>query len=277
MSISSKDIQRFARYFFYSSIAIISIYYVKWFLIDPFIYPGGRDSTSNFRGSMFLLIVYGCLFVFSQITRKVIFYVFSFILLLVNFNYLNVRMPYLEIAFRCNGATYYIVSTYWDVFFDAELTKWQGGLNYETHYFPNKPVVKIVCDEQKAEINFIGSDDMLIHSEGKASRSFYYTTAQLDDNRFFLSEGYSCEKTCTISSYTLYQCKSDFTACNPLPISYKVTYEKDAGADYELKSDEVANTVSLFESLPVNVDKKLIFTFGEDMLCYAEGCVIDDK
>ncbi len=277
MNISAKDFQRFFRYFFYASLAIIALQYVKWFLIDPFLPQGGHSSSSNFKLSVFLLIIYAVFFFLSQFVRNFIAYLIVALMLLVILNYLNERMPYFDTVFQCQGATYYVANIHYDIYWDTELTKWLGGLNYETHGMPSQRIFNIACDEHEAEINFVGHDNQLFYSKGEVSRTFYPETAQFKEHRYFLEEGWSCDNGCSISSYRLYQCRLDFTSCNPLPISYALSSKRDDDAIYELKPDEIANTISLFQWFSDNEDEVLIFSFGNEMHCYAEGCKINGK
>lgn len=275
MSHPPNDFRRFFRYFFYASLAIIAFQYIKWFLIDPFVPPGGRSSNWNFQIGIFFLLVYGASFFLSQILSGRFFFFTAVLALAVNIAYLSDRMPSLEASFRCQGAQYYVAEIHYIDYFDTEMTKWSGGLRFETHYVPSRRIYEIVCDEHEAEINFIGNDELLFYSEGELTHTFYYDTAQLGNNRYFLEEVYTCDSGCKVSSYRLYQCNLDFTACNPLPISYTEAPEGGADAIYGLKADVVTGTVSLYQWFQADNDEKLIFSFGEEMHCYAEGCVID--
>ena len=74
---------------------------------------------------------------------------------------------------------------------------------------------------------------------------------------------------CEIYTYTLYKCKLDYTACNPLPIYYTTDFEYFT----YLEANEISNEINLFDSY----DDTLIFTWGEHPRCYVEGCEILEK
>jgi hypothetical protein len=52
---------------------------------------------------------------------------------------------------------------------------------------------------------------------------------------------------CAIETYALYECKLDYSDCNPLPLRYTT----DIGADtLDLKADKTANEINLIRQKP---------------------------
>jgi hypothetical protein len=194
-------------------------------------------------------------------------------------------MPRVELAVKCNGITYYITSVrpltdeQWT--FDM-YSKWEGIYEFESFQFG---VVKnIVCDKQNKETHFMNVYDIMSYSDGKNPQSFYeYASTQLKDSVYLISEtSENCtllpnsEKyyNCDTSVYTLYKCRSDYTDCAPLPITYK-TNRYDT--TYDLRANEKTSEISLFVMYSKSDNETLIFTYGENLRYYVDGCTINSK
>ena len=114
--------------------------------------------------------------------------------------------------------------------------------------------------------------ERMIYTDGENPREYVrYTYAQLGDHLYFLSKERhkvnDCKTIlCDVYTYTLYECKLDYTSCIPLPIQYTENY--DVGIVLEA-NESFNEIVALDED-----NDTLIFTYGEHPRCYVEGCEI---
>lgn len=217
------------------------------------------------------------------ILKSVLFIIVSTILAL-NAVYLFIHMPRVKLAAKCNGVTYYITSVrplsdeQWT--FDM-YSRWENVYEFESFQFG---VVKnIVCDKRNKETHFMNGFDIMSYSDGEKPQSFYETaSAQLEDSVYLMSEtSENCTSpddegyyTCDTSVYMLYKCKSDYTNCTPLSITYRTnSYD----TNYDLRANEKTSEISLFELYSESDSEILIFTYGENSYCYVDGCTINSK
>lgn len=232
----------------------------------------------------------GLLIIFSlakhTILKSVLFVIVSMILTL-NSVYLFIHMPRVEFAAKCNGITYYITSVrplsdeQWT--FDM-YSKWAGMFTFKSIPFGVGVVKNIICDEKNRETHFINGYDIMTYSDGDNPQSFYdYASAQIKDSIYLISETFeNCVQlssngesyTCDASVYTLYKCKSDYTSCTSLPITYR-TNRYDTM--YDLRANKKTSEISLFELYSKSDNETLIFTYGENSHCYVDGCTINNK
>jgi hypothetical protein len=281
-----KAVQWVARNLHFISIVIFIAVYLRWFRITPFVYL--NDPSFAFVGGMVLLFIYIVLALISSLSRigvtpRILFYSLAVIFLVFNVFYLQVHMPGVEATAKCNGITYYI--SHGSPLFDeqwtyVQLTKWRGMFNYESYFYgyaPSASANEIICDVEKNETHFIRDSYRLIYIDGENPIGFEgYWGAQLKGYLYFMSEEWLSQehcneeesKGCDIVVYTLYQCKLNFTDCNPLPISYTAS---DVFS-LELRADEITNEISLFRHYFSGDDETLIFTYGENTRCYEDGC-----
>lgn len=280
------------RYFFIFTIAVFIIFYLWWLRIAPFVW--GNDPTSAFIGGCILLIIYGVLVnIFAHAKSgsflKALLAVVNILVLCINALYLYIHIPSIETTLVCNGIKYYI--TYGAPLGDeqwtyVQMSKWKG-LVYESHfwgYSPDAGANEIRCDAGRNETLFLrlyADPPSLTFIDGENPQSFYkYTSAQLGDNLYFLSEDWSIENctdeqywACDNSVYTLYKCKSSYTDCNPLSIIYT-----SGDVEFlELRADETTNEINLYEQYFGSDDETLIFTYGKNSSCYVDGCTIASK
>ena len=277
--------------FLFIAVVIFILFYLHWFRIAPFVFL--NDPSFAFVGGMVLLLIYVVLASISSLSKfgvgvKILFYSLSIIFLIFNAFYLNIHMPWIETTAKCNGNTYYI--THGSPLFDeqwtyVQLTKWKGMFKYESSFYgyaPSASANEIICDVDKNETHFIRDSSRLIYIDGENPIGFEGNWgAQLKNNLYFMSEEWipqeHCNeeesKSCDVVVYTLYQCKSNFTDCRPLPISYT---SSDVFS-LELRTDEITNEISLFQHYFSNDDETLIFTYGENSRCYEDGCAINSK
>ena len=133
---------------------------------------------------------------------------------------------------------------------------------------------KIIVDKEDNEVNFVETAPYpgLIYTDGNVSHVFVESTSiQMENRLYFLSEDQilgNCNLTraCDSYIYTLYECKSDYTSCDPLPIRYITNYQNFL----YLEAEEITNEISLFDGH----DDTLIFTWSDNPRCYIEGCEI---
>ena len=278
--------------FFPLTIAILALFYLRWFRLAPFVLLD--DPTFAFIGGLILLILYlafsKLLLVVKNNILRVVFGFLSITLLVINAVYLDIHIPRVETRARCNGVTYYL--TYGHPLGDEQWTyvhmsKW-NGISYQSHFFgyaPDAAGNKIVCDEARKEAHFIksfGDPANLIYIDGENPQAFEgHNGARLKNRFYFMSEDWSLQQDCanqyteecSIVVFMLYECELDYTNCNRLRISYTA----DNYEFIELRPDESRNEISLMEEhLSIEVET-LIFTYGENPVCYVEGCTIDTK
>ncbi len=280
------------RNFFFIAIAILILFYLRWFRLTPFVFLD--DPTFAFIGGIVLLIIF---FVISKalssskrVFPKTVLYFLGLVFLAINIAYLNVHIPRIGTSLKCNRVTYYL--TYGAPLTDeqwtyVQLSKWWGLFNYESHfwgYAPGSGANDIICDAEKKETHFVRTytdPGTLTFIDGENPQDFYeYASARLKNNLYFLSEDWSIENcnneqygTCYIPVYTLYKCKLDYTDCNPLPITYT-----SGDVDFlELRADETTNEVSLVEQYIGSDEETLVFSYGESSRCYIDGCTINSK
>lgn len=278
--------------------AIMVMFYVKWFRLTPWVFFD--DPTFGFVFGFILLVVHGILvkaWFSSKDTfgRGILFFI-SILVFGINYLYLDVHIPRLATTTKCNGIRYNI--SYYAPFGDEQLqydhlSQWKG-LYYKSSGFRyvGSANYKIICDEEKKEANFVDKyTKVLYYTDGENPRQYVeYAGAKLRGHRYFVSRKVSFPgdcvteiSNCAIETYALYECKLDYTSCNPLPIRYTT----DIGADtLDLKADKTTNEISLFrhrsrfryecqyQKCLGGVYKALIFTYGESPRCYVEGCSI---
>lgn len=279
--------------FFLISISILLVFYLRWFRLAPFVLGDDSDPTFGFIGGMILLGIFVAL-AFAllhskHVLLKAILLLANVIFFAINAMYLIIHIPRIEAAAKCNGITYYI--TYGAPLGDEQwtyrqLTKWMGIFHYESQFFgyaPGRGPSEIVCDEAKSETNIVSLyPRQLRYTDGEHPRTYVYgALAKLKHHLYFISEQWTnpgnrmndlcC--TCNTEIYTLYECNSDYTACNPLPITYTSCYVDSL----ELRANPTTSEVNLFELDSDNENGKLIFTYGANPRCYIDGCSIRTK
>lgn len=281
-------------HFFIISIAVLVIFYLQWFRIAPFTLGDNSDPTGGFIVGMILLGIFGALaFVLLRrrkpgILKDLLIFI-NVVFLAINTMYLIIYVPRIETSAQCNSITYYIA--YGHPFGDAQwtyrqLTKWEGVFRYKSSFFgyaPGRGPSEIICDRAKSETNIVSLyPQQLRYTDGEHPRAYVYgASAQLQDHLYFLSDQWATPDkrtsepccSCNTEIYTLYECNSDYTGCNPLPISYIACYADDLA----LNADPATNEVSLVEQYSGNDSETLIFTYGRNPRCYVDGCAIGTK
>ncbi len=278
--------------FFFISVAVLIVFYLRWFRLTPFVF--GDDPTEAFiPGSILLFIFLAVSMLLRWITNRDLIFLLGMVnitLLLMNGLYLFVYMPWLETTAKCNGIRYYISQgapfsdPQWTY---VQMSKWKG-ISYESSFFgyaPGAGANEIICDEKRKEAHFIrtfGDPAALVYIDGENPQIFEgHNSARLKNQLYFMSENWSLQENCA-SQHTwecdvfvlaLYECDLDYTNCNRLPISYTTD-------DYyfiDLRPDEGTNQISLVEEYLSVDDETLIFTYGENPVCHVDGCTIETK
>jgi len=270
------------KYFYWISLAVFGAIYLRWFRLTPLVFEYYNDPNGAYIVGLILLGLYSVsaftlyLFRYRKFLRWLP-YASSTLLLVWNIAHVIAFFPSLELTTRCNGYTYYITWMHpigdYQWTFD-EFTVWEG-INYESHFFGySQGPFRIVCDEEKKVANVIREmNDVLSYSHGENTTGFDdYAGTQLNGYRYFLS--FKCNNwydyTCESETYTLYECGLDYKSCDSLPIRY-------TGKNIiflTLESDELADTVNLYEEAVLTDEKIMIFTWGKNPKCYVEGCEI---
>jgi hypothetical protein len=148
-------IKWFIRNFFFITIAVFVIIYLRWFRLTPFVFLD--DPSEAFIGGFVLLIIYGVLSKLLSLTKgsvlKAVLFIASIIFLYINALYLNIHMPRIVSTSKCDGITYYVthnkplLDEQWSY---IQLSKWKGVINYESHFQGYAPGVtgdQIICDK----------------------------------------------------------------------------------------------------------------------------------
>jgi hypothetical protein len=273
------------RNIFFITITPLLIVYLRWFRLTPFMF-GSNDPDFAYIVGLILLAIYG-LFAFLIKRAKNHRYMKGFlffpatIIFLINIWHANAFFPSLEVTSKCNGNTYYIswMHPFGDYQWSVDnVTIWRRFLSYESFFFGySGGPYKIVCDDERNEANIIDiSRKVLVYIDGENSQSFdRYAGIQQADNRYFLA--WQCNNwfpsTCTTETYTLYQCNLEFKSCAPLPLQYTT----ENGNSFVFETDERADEIRLYDDFDDNPDRTLIFTWGKNPRCYAEGCEYLEK
>jgi hypothetical protein len=278
--------------FFFISIVVLVVFYLRWFRLTPFV--SGDDPTDAFVVGCFLLLIF--LIVSISLARttdtrlKFMLLMGNATLLFMNSAYLFIHIPWIETTASCNGIRYFI--THGAPFGDeqwtyVQMSKWKG-ISYESHfwgYAPGAGANEIICDEKRKEAHFVRTfrdPPALVYIDGENPQDFEgHSGKRLNNKLYFVAEDWFLQQNCTgqyawecdVYVFTLYECESDYTNCNRLPISY-TTDDKDF---IDLRPDESRNEISFIEDHSSIDEEILIFTYGERPNCYVDGCTIDAK
>ena len=272
---------------FLVSSTMLGIIYVRWFQIIPielnknnFFGPSYRASNPFIVGvilfSTYIFLATATWFAKNHQTSRVFILTPTILVFCVELIFTWIFFPSQPKSARCNETTYYISKyrslpdpqwSYW------QLTKWKGITNYETHFIGNSGISKIICDETNKQANIVNGPGVLIETDGEKPRRFdNYAWAELKDSQYFLaSECNNWESgACESASYVLYECKLDYTACNPLSIKYTDYFNRQL----ILEENKSTNEISLYDDYEDNPNRILIFTYGENPRCYVDKCEI---
>ena len=175
---------------------------------------------------------------------------------------------------------YYIVRQY-DIdyhsylsFYKCEKESYSCSLLYSN--FIQKNWDKILVDKKKNEVSIVrSSDNGLAYTDGDNPRQYEVGSVQLGDHVYQMAiddhDYRECMSTpsCNSYTYTLYECDLDYTSCDPLPVQYSETnHEYEWGY---LDINEAASEINAY-----SIKDSLIFTYGENPVCYIDRCVILD-
>ena len=271
------------RHFFYFSIAVFIVIYLRWFRLTPLMFYNDPDYA--YIVGLILLGLY-CLFAIliklseSKTWLKILLLIPAIFFFMGIVIHAYAFFPSVETIAKCNKKTYYI--TWMHPFGDYQwtfdnITIWKSVFKYESFFFGySGGPYEIVCDKELDEANIISAmNDMLVlvYTDGKNPRNYdRYTGAILGDHRYFLAD--QCNdwvpSTCGSDTYTLYQCNLEIKSCKPLSLQYTTPNTES----FVFETDEKANQISLYDDFDYNPNRTLIFTYGEYPRCYVEGCEI---
>jgi len=259
--------------------------YLRWYRLTPLeLDDSYNDPNEAYMAGLVLLGAYVLFATLDKLIRnyrllKIIISILAFLLLGINIVHVFFFLPRITATAKCNGKSYYIsnnfgtLTNFWSY---DQLTVWENNLDFKSHFFGyGGTSYEIICDEAKKEVNIIIPYlEALDYTDGKSPRSYIHTSAILNNQLYVLSEDWfipeACDGNgywdCDTFTYTLYECKTDYTSCDSLPIQYTTKYENFA----YLESDEINNEINLYNT----DDDTLIFTYGEHPRCYVEGCEI---
>lgn len=196
--------------------------------------------------------------------------------LALNIMYFVSYFPKVVDKLEFGGFKYYILSEI-DMDYHSnrsfyKCAKWSLQCDVPYSTYSRQDFKKIIVDKEKNEVSAISSepDSRLVFTYGENSRLYEGYPEQLGDHVYQMSTDYGNRKcgvaSCDIYIYTLYECKSNYTSCNPLPIQYTRDYE----VTIVLNANAIANEIDAYD----NYDDTKIFTYGKHPQCYVEGCMI---
>ena len=277
------------RRLFLLSIVVIGIFYLRWLWLDPPVFKVYSDPTNAFRAGMMLLAPFVAFAFALQRAKKAFVHwalvVANVLFLWVNVSYLIVHMPSIEASARCNGKTYFI--TYGAPVLDEQwtyrqLTIWRGPFRYQSRFFgyaPGHGSSRFVCDAAHGETHIVSNlSDGLRYTDGPNPRTYELGEwAALHGHYYFLSwqlaePRATCSDPCSGREevYTLYECTEHYTGCHSLSISYTTRNADGFAVRAKLETDQV----DVYQLSYTPYDETLIFTYGPEPRCFAEGCII---
>lgn len=273
---------RISKHFQLLLILFFILLYFRWLYVTPleFKYYNDPNESIIFGGGLLVFYIFTSLWLYKINNLRLRFAVgvLTVTLFFLNLMFFLYFFPRTVTKTRCNN-TNYIISTsstlsdpQWTYY---QFTKWKG-IKYETFFFGYPGYdYKIICDEKQNEANVvIPSLEAIDYTDGASPHSYIHSSARLNDALFIVSNEWHIPDGCNPNSpwdcdsfiYTLYECKSNYTECHPLPIRYINGDEKYS----YLEIDLIENEINLFST----EDDTLIFTYGKNPRCYVEGCEI---
>ncbi len=263
-------------------IASLASFYIYWFITYTEEHGANNGALVLVIG-LLLLATFPLIKIAKELSSKnsilhLLIFITTLPVLGLNILYFVNYYPTMEAKAEFRGFKYYIVSLY-DTDYHPyvefyKCPKW--SLQCEGLYgsYSWQVPTHIIVDKTKGEVSIIESTTMT-YTDGKNPRTYVrYTYAQLGNHLYFLSKDDHEVNDCTpglcdIYTYALYECKLDYTSCNPLPIQYTEDYD----VALALSTNEATNEINVHD----NNDDILILTWGEHPRCYVEGCKILEK
>jgi len=215
-------------------------------------------------------------------TFRILLFIAIFPILALNVSHSATYFPHVDDQITVGNARYYLVYGI-DEDIDARthfiLYKCRkGSFECDEIYRTGHQmfVDKLIYDKVKSEVSIIDSDyEMgMAFTYGKNPRIYDGRAVEFGDHVYQLSIKYEygiCGNTdCGIDAYiyTMYECNSDYTSCDMLPIQYRQT----SVWGVRLNVNKDTNEIEAYD-----LDNMLIFTYGESPTCYVDDCVILDK
>jgi hypothetical protein len=134
---------------------------------------------------------------------------------------------------------------------------------------------EIIIDKERNEVSAVRGNLGLSYTDGNNPRVYEGYSVQLGNHVYQMAinarEFLNCMKapSCDSYTYTLYECDLDYTSCDPLPVQYSETnHEYEWGY---LDVNEATSEINAY-----SIKDSLIFTYGENPVCYIDRCVILD-
>jgi hypothetical protein len=136
---------------------------------------------------------------------------------------------------------------------------------------------KILIDKKKNEVSIVrSSDNGLAYTDGGNPRRYEGFSVRLGNHVYQMAiddhDDRKCMSTpsCNSYTYTLYECDLDYTSCDHLPVQYsEMNHEYEWGY---LDVNEATSEINAY-----SIKDSLIFTYGENPVCYIDRCVILDQ
>ena len=268
--------------FFYLTIAVLIFLYIWWFRLNPLISGPGEQTSGPFIFGLTLLLIY--IFIIGVLKfwahrsfSRALPLVLAILFLAVNSVFVFIYLPRLEASAHYGKATYYITSNlpFLDCCSYHQFTEWQPIFHYESYFFGyHLPRVKFIYDTKLNEASLIdiSEDYEKLYETFAKSPRYYDGYAQLENHLYYIST--SCnlnkENLCETYTYVLYQCELDNTLCTGLPMKYT---GEDGSVDLQI--NESTKEINFYFWPNPYIDPRiLIYTYGQDPRCFANGCSI---
>lgn len=257
------------------SIVVFVLIYIWWFRLTPWESQDDNCcSNGEYKLGLTLLFTYSVLVMVSWLARNRnffrMFFRFTMILFFIlNSWYITALMPKVIDHAKYNEIEYYLVS--YHVSFDTpwktatQLTKWYGGLNYETHYMDSWAWNGEIFYDKKTNLVNVVARNHLLFTDASSPRYYKHDSRQLDGHLYYVSS--QCIY-CNSYPYTIYKCDLDNTSCILLPFQYtgNEMFEK-------LDVNEVTKELEFYISTDFESDI-LVYSYGENPRCFVDGCEI---
>jgi hypothetical protein len=211
----------------------------------------------------------------------IILFILTFPVLVLNIAYPISFFPEIVTKKEFGNFKYYIV---WQIdreyrsyrsFYKCEKWSLKCKRLYSESQGPNWD--KILIDKKKNEVSIVrSSDNGLAYTDGGNPRRYEGFSVRLGNHVYQMAiddhDDRKCMSTpsCNSYTYTLYECDLDYTSCDHLPVQYsEMNHEYEWGY---LDVNEATSEINAY-----SIKDSLIFTYGENPVCYIDRCVILDQ
>jgi len=261
-------------------IASLASFYFFWFTIYSEEHGANNNTLILIIGTL-LLAIFPIFKIVKELSGKtsilrILVFITTLPVLGLNILYYVNYFPTVVDKAEFKNFKYYIVSLYnmdyhpYFSFYKCE--KWSLHCKNLYGSYIWERTLHIFIDKANNEVSIMQGEPLsrFIYTDSQNSRWYEGYSEQLKNHIYQIavnSISEPCEsQSCDIYTYTLYECKTDYTFCNPTSMRYTISDE----IFMYLEVNKATNEINLYESY----DDTLIFTYGEHPRCYVEGCEI---